>query len=129
MFVILVVTFILVFFVWNTSLVSSWVVKSSERIIRKSRDYLNIWSKQTGWLVSRNSWWEVPDLIWDNGNKRDLVGEKIFRMSHRMFSVKNGVLKNLAYFAGKHLCWNVFLVKLPTWRLASLKRESRCYLF
>ena len=36
--------------------------------------------------------------------------EKFFRMTHRMFSVKNGVLRNLAYFAGKHLCWNVFLV-------------------
>ena len=41
-----------------------------------------------------------------------------------MFFVKNGVLKNLAYLAGKHLFWNVFLVKLHTWRLASLKRES-----
>ena len=114
---------------WNTSLVSSWVLKSNERIIRESRDYLNIWRKQRGWLVSNNSWWVVPYLIWDNENKRELMWEKVFRMSHRMFSVKNGVLRNLAYFAGKHLCWNFFLVKLRTWKLASLKRESNADAF
>ena len=41
-----------------------------------------------------------------------------------MFSVENGVLKNPTYFAGKHLCCNVLLVKLHTSRLVSLKRES-----
>ena len=109
---------------WNTSLVSSWVFKSSERIIKESRDYLNIWRQQTGCLVSNNSWWVVPYLIWDNGNKKELMWEKFFRTSHWIFSVKKRVLKSLAYFGGEHLCWNVLLVKLHIWRLESLKRES-----
>ena len=34
------------------------------------------------------------------------------RSSHWRCSVKKGVLKNLANFTGKHLCWSLFLIKL-----------------
>ena len=32
--------------------------------------------------------------------------------SHRRCSVKKGVLKKIANFIGKHLCWSFFLIKL-----------------
>ena len=42
---------------------------------------------------------------------------------NRRCSVKNGVLKNFTIFAGKHLCWSLFLIKLQ--RPATLlKRDS-----
>ena len=37
---------------------------------------------------------------------------------------KISVLKNCATFTGKQLCWSVILVKLQTWRPATLLKES-----
>ena len=38
---------------------------------------------------------------------------------------KKVVLKNFAIFAGKHLCWNLFLIKFHAYRPATfLKRDS-----
>ena len=34
------------------------------------------------------------------------------KSNHRKCSVKKSVLKNLANFTGKHLCWRLFLIKL-----------------
>ena len=34
------------------------------------------------------------------------------KSSHWKCSVKKAVLKNFAVFTGKHLCWNLFLIKL-----------------
>ena len=51
------------------------------------------------------------------------------RSSHRSFS-KKAVLKNLAMFLEKHLCWSLFLIKLPDWMLATLlKRDSNSVAF
>ena len=36
--------------------------------------------------------------------------------SHRRCLIKQGVLKNFAVFTRKQLCWNLFLIKLQTWR-------------
>ena len=36
---------------------------------------------------------------------------------------KKGVLKNLAIFARKHLCWSLILIKLQTWRPAFLLKQ------
>ena len=35
-----------------------------------------------------------------------------FRISHRRYSVRKGVLRNFAKFTGKYLCQNLFLIKL-----------------
>ena len=36
-----------------------------------------------------------------------------------------GILKNVAIFTGKHLCWDLFLIKLQDCRAATLlKRDS-----
>ena len=43
---------------------------------------------------------------------------------------KVGVPKSFAIFAGKSLCWNLFLIKLQVWRLAiSMKKwlQHRCF--
>ena len=42
------------------------------------------------------------------------------RSSHWRCSVKKGVLKNLANFTGKHLCWSLFLTTLQQSRPATL---------
>ena len=43
---------------------------------------------------------------------------------------KIDVLKNFANFAGKHLCWSLFLIKLQVWRHGTLlKRDSNTVAF
>ena len=34
-----------------------------------------------------------------------------FRSSHHRYSAKQGVLKNVANFTGKHQCWSLLLIK------------------
>ena len=43
-----------------------------------------------------------------------------FRSSRPEVFCKKGVLRNLAKFTGKHLCWSFFLIKLQVWCLATL---------
>ena len=57
-----------------------------------------------------------------NSSKRTLEGS-LSRSSHRRCSVKKGVLKNVASFTGKHLCWSLFFIKLQVFR-PLLKRDS-----
>ena len=52
---------------------------------------------------------------------------KIYRSSHRMCSVKKGVLKNATNLTGKHLCLNLLLIKLKT--LFLLTRDSNAGAF
>ena len=43
---------------------------------------------------------------------------------------KVGVPKSFAIFAGKSLCWNLFLIKLQVWRLAIFMKkwlQHRCF--
>ena len=46
------------------------------------------------------------------------------RSSHQRCSVKNGVLRNFAKFAGKHLCQRLFLNKLARLRPATLLKKK-----
>ena len=60
-----------------------------------------------------------------------MTGSKIFTKlvpsqtpsnnSHQRCSVKEGALKNLRNFTGKHLCWSLFLIKV--WSLF----QRRCF--
>ena len=53
-----------------------------------------------------------------------------FKSSRSQMFFKIGVLKNFAIFAGKHLCWSYFLIKLQAWRFAILlKRDSNTGVF
>ena len=48
-----------------------------------------------------------------------------YRSNHSKIFFKIGVLKNFAKFTRKHLWWRFFLIKLQTWRPATLlKRDS-----
>ena len=52
------------------------------------------------------------------------------RSSHRRCSVKNGVLRNLEKFRGKHLCQRLFFNKVAGLRLATLLKKwlwHRCF--
>ena len=43
---------------------------------------------------------------------------------------KIDVFKNFAIFAGEHLCWGLFVIKLQSWRPATLlKRDSNTSVF
>ena len=44
------------------------------------------------------------------------------RSSQRMCSVKKGVVKNFAIFIGKHLYWNLLLIKLQAFRPQILEK-------
>ena len=58
--------------------------------------------------------------------------DSTFRSSHRRFSVRNGVLRSITKFPGKHLYQSLFLMKLQAWGLRSatlLKKRlwHRCF--
>ena len=53
-----------------------------------------------------------------------------FRSSHLRCYIKKAVLKNFAIFTWKHVCWSLFLIKLPDFRPAtSLERDSNTGVF
>ena len=53
-----------------------------------------------------------------------------FKSSRSQMFFKIGVLNNFAIFAGKHLCWSYFLIKLQARRSAILlKRDSNTGVF
>ena len=53
-----------------------------------------------------------------------------FRSSRLQMFFKIDVLQNLAMFAGKHMCWSYFLIKLQGWRTGLvLKRDSNASAF
>ena len=50
--------------------------------------------------------------------------ERNYRSCHSQIFFKIGVYKNFESFTGKHLCWSLFLIKLQTWRPATLLRRD-----
>ena len=53
-----------------------------------------------------------------------------FKNNHRKCSVKRDIYKNFVIFTGKHPRWSLFLIKLQTFRPATLlKRESNSSVF
>ena len=53
-----------------------------------------------------------------------------FKSSRSQMFFKIDVLKNLAMFTGKHLCWSYFLIQLQGWRTAIvLQRDSNTSAF
>ena len=54
----------------------------------------------------------------------------IFRSSRPQMFFKINVFKNSAIFTGKHLCWSLFVIKLPACKPANLlKRDSETSIF
>ena len=55
---------------------------------------------------------------------------KTLRSSRSQMFFKIGVLKNLAIFTRKHLCWSLFLIKLQAWRpLHFIEKETPTQVF
>ena len=48
-------------------------------------------------------------------------------ISHRRCSVKKDVLKNLANFIGKQLCWSLSLIKLQARNFIKKRLQHRCF--
>ena len=82
------------------------------------------------------------NMILDNQGRAMLNDQKIillnepqrspglFRSSHWSCSVKKGVLKKFADFTRKHLCWNLFSMKLRAFSPATiLKRDFNTGVF
>ena len=58
------------------------------------------------------------------------LGLFTYRSSHQSCSIKEAALKNFAIFAGKHLFWSLFSMKLQAWKPATLlKRDSNTFVF
>ena len=54
------------------------------------------------------------------------VGYEMFRSSNQRCSVRKGIFRNFVSFTGKHLRWNLFLIKLLAWIPgALLLRDSK----
>ena len=51
-----------------------------------------------------------------------------FRSNHQRCSIKKVILKNFAIFTRKHLCWSLFLIKLPP-GLQLYKKETLTQVF
>ena len=54
----------------------------------------------------------------------------VFRSSHPEVFYKKGVIKNLAKFTGKHLCWSIFFKKVSGHSPATLLKkrlQHRCF--
>ena len=51
------------------------------------------------------------------------------RSSRWQIFIKVGVLKNVAIFTGKHLCWNLFLIKMQAWRSLLVKKKTPTQVF
>ena len=55
---------------------------------------------------------------------------RVDKSSHPRFSITNGILKNLAIFTEKRLCWSLFLVKLQAVRSCNYiktRLQHRCF--
>ena len=51
--------------------------------------------------------------------------QNTLKNTHRKCSVNQGALKNFANFTGKHLFWDLFLIKLQAFRTATSLKETQ----
>ena len=82
---------------------------------------------QFKWKASKNVIVNVVTIMMSFG---EITWLQRHTNSHRRCSIKTAVLKNVAIFTGRHLCWSLFLKKLQTSRSATLlKRDSNTGVF
>ena len=55
---------------------------------------------------------------------KSLQRSSVAASHQRCCYVKQRVPKNLANFTEKHLCWSLFLTKLPAWRSTTLSKRG-----
>ena len=67
-------------------------------------------------ICCKGNWWKIFEQI---------VTVAYLKKQPPEVFCKKGALKNFAYFTGKQLCWNLFLIKLQAWgSVTFLKRDS-----
>ena len=80
--------------------------------------------------VQNNAWAIYVTLFKVKNTILDVFSIAIVGSSRSQKFFKIGVLKNSANFTGKHLCWNLFLIKFQVRRPATLlKRDSNLGVF
>ena len=68
--------------------------------------------------------WLIPNILkWQDCKifTKLVPSQTPSRNSHQRYSAKEGALKNLRNFTGKHLCWSLLLIKV--WSLF----QRRCF--
>ena len=96
-------------------------VIDSTKKIRKRKEierYAIKWNKR--WRA--NTYHETTPYIVLKCNKES--SWDVSRSSHRVYSVKKGILKNSANFTEKDLCWSLFLIKLQAFKPAYLLKRD-----
>ena len=71
--------------------------------------------------------WLIPNILkWQDCKiiTKLVPSQTPSRSNHRRYSVRKGVLISLRNFTEKHLCWSLFLIKLETFRTATLLKED-----
>ena len=66
---------------------------------------------------------QIKDHLEELINSFSKILQSVARNSHQRCSVKKSVLKNLANFTEKHLCWSLFLIKLQAFRPVTLLKK------
>ena len=95
--------------IWlNRSIVKAMFIQKIRFAFLKQKNFSssNFWQSSFRCLWRSLSWLQCVEQI----------NPKTFRSSHLRCSIKEAVLKNFAIFTGKHMFWNLFLIKLEAWR-------------
>ena len=107
------------FFLLSNKLLSKEKVTHSknEKVLDQGRDTTEVLNTFFSNIVDNIS---IADY-----NNCDSLANKIgnSRSSHRMCSVKTGVLRNLAKFTGKNLCQSLFFDKVASFRPVTLLQK------
>ena len=72
---------------------------------------------------------DAPSQSFEFISVKNSLHSMMNRGSRWQMFFKISVLKNFAIFAGKHLCWSLFLEKLQTWRSATLLKKTPIQMF
>ena len=95
--------------IWlNRSIVKAMFIQKIRFAFLKQKNFSssNFWQSSFRCLWRSLSWLQCVEQI----------NPKTFRSSHLRCSIKEAALKNFAIFTGKHMFWNLFLIKLEAWR-------------
>ena len=92
---------------------------------------IKVWRTEDFWFDIKQKIWRVQNSFQPHREYVWLIFGRYFHFlppwNHQTILA---VLKNFAIFLGKHLCWNLFLIKLQALRPATLlKRDSNTGVF
>ena len=72
----------------------------------------------------------VKKSLYYSTSSNKITHQTLARSSHRRFYIREALLTNFPIFTGKHLSWSLFLIKLQSFRSATLlKRDPNTGVF